>query len=92
MIYEILISTVVLIAILFVIYLFYPPTNKGIPKEPAKKSYPKEKVQSVPYYSEGEVIVEDELYGMKLVWDAYEDRVENFIKFLESSKRLENLK
>lgn len=88
MIYEILISTVVLIAILFVIYLFYPPTNKGIPKEPAKKSYPKEKVQSVPYYSEGEVIVEDELYGMKLIWDAYEDRVENFIKFLESSKKV----
>jgi hypothetical protein len=92
MIYEILIGAVVLIAILFVIYFFYAPKKEGIPKAPATKPIPREDVPSVPYYSEGEVIVEDELFGMKMIWDAYEDRVENFIKFLESSRRVQDPK
>ncbi|MEN6378201.1 MAG: hypothetical protein ABFD15_01295 [Methanofastidiosum sp.] len=92
MIYEILIGAVVLIAILFVLYFFYPPKKEGIPKEPAKRPIPREEVPSVPYYSEGEVIVEDELFGMKMIWDSYEDRVENFIKFLENSKGVQDPK
>jgi len=92
MIYEILIGAVVLIAILFVIYFFYNPKKEGIPKEPAKRSIPREEIPSIPYYSEGEVIVEDELFGMKMIWDSYEDRVENFIKFLESSRGVQDPK
>lgn len=93
MIYEILIGAVVLIAILFVIYFFYlPKEKKGIPKEPVKRSIPREEVPSIPYYSEGEVIVEDELLGMKMIWDSYEERVENFIKYLENSKGVQDPK
>ncbi|HNR44741.1 MAG TPA: hypothetical protein PKH80_06205 [Methanofastidiosum sp.] len=92
MIYEILIGAIVLIAILFVLYFFYSPKKEGIPKVPAKKPISRENVPSVPYYSEGEVIVEDELFGMKMIWDAYEDRVENFIKFLESSRGVQDPK
>ena len=92
MIYEILIGAVVLIAILCVIYFFYAPKKEGIPKKPAKRPIPREDVSSVPYYSEGEVIVEDELFGMKMIWDAYEERVENFVKFLENSRGVQDPK
>lgn len=92
MIYEILIGAVVLIAILFVIYFFYGPKKEGIPKEPVKRPIPREEVPSVPYYTEGEVIVEDELLGMKMIWDSYEDRVENFIKYLENSRGVQDPK
>ncbi len=92
MISEILIAAVVLIAILFVIYFFYAPKKEGIPKEPVRNSIPREDVSSSPYYTEGEVIVDDELYGMKLIWDAYQERVENFIKFLQNSKKVRDPK
>lgn len=92
MIYEILIGTVVLIAILFVIYFFYPLKKEGIPTRPAKKPISREDVPSVPYYSEGEVIVEDELFGMKMIWDSYEERVEKFVKFLENSRGVQDPK
>jgi len=86
MIYEILIGAVILVTILFIIYFFYPIKEKGIPKEPAKRPMPKKEEEPlIPYYSEGEVIVEDELFGMKMIWDAYEERVEKFIKYLETS-------
>jgi len=92
MIYEILIAAIVLMAILFVIYLFYVPKKEGIPKDPVKKSMAREDGSSSPHYTEGEVIVDDELYGMKMIWDSYEDRVENFIKFLQNSKNVHDPK
>jgi len=85
MIYEIVIAALILIIVLFIIYFFFPIKQKGIPKEPAKRPIVKEEDPLVPYYSEGEVIVEDELYGMKMIWDSYEERVEKFIKYLETS-------
>jgi len=92
MIYQILIGIVILIAVLLVIYFFFPLSQKGIPKEPAKRPTQKSTPKSAPYYSEGEVIVDDELYGMKMIWDAYEDRVENFIKYLETSASVKDPK
>ena len=70
MIYEIVIAALILIIVLFIIYFFFPIKQKGIPKEPAKRPIVKEEEPLVPYYSEGEVIVEDELYGMKMIWDS----------------------
>ena len=92
MIYQIILAVIVLVILFFVIYFFFPVKEKGIPKEPAKKPIPKIEDVSVPYYSEGEVIVEDELYGMKMIWDDYEDKVENFIRFLENSKSVDDPK
>ena len=92
MIYQILIGIVILIAVLLVIYFFFPLGQKGIPKEPAKRPTQKSTPKSAPYYSEGEVILDDELYGMKMIWDAYEDRVENFIKYLETSASVKDPK
>lgn len=92
MIYEVIIAIVILVAIFFIIYFYFPLGQKGIPKEPAKRPIPKQETPQVPYYSEGEVIVEDELYGMKMIWDAYEERVENFIKYLETSAAVKDPK
>lgn len=82
-----LIVTVLLAALIIalVIYFFYPIKKKGIPKAPIKKSARKDGFNEVPYYSD-DVVVEDELLGMKMIWDSYTDRVENFIKYLENSK------
>ena len=85
MIYEIVIAALILIIVLFIIYFFFPIKQKGIPKEPAKRPIVKEEDPLVPYYSEGEEIVAEELYGMKMIWDSYEERVEKFIKYLETS-------
>lgn len=81
----------VVIIIILVIYFFYPIKKKGIPKTPAKKSAQKTGFAEVPYYSD-DVVVEDELLGMKMIWDSYADRVENFIKYLENSKSVNDPK